>query len=509
MNILCRLHTVNNTIEEVEYAEPRFDEEYRNGDKMTHTEKKGGKEKNYLDDHKSHSKQKNATEHAGSECYEDAKNKNKSGCKHKDKRSNEKEPKVKKRGSFIRRVLRKKDKHKDKNETRGTEEDNLYEIIPEANSEKLDIDDGKAVQMLSELQNILVQKVPILIQKLNVDDSYPNEKKSDGIQEITTNIKQPVLSEQRIPVLPHKTQKLDNPSPFHDIPRNNKPVALPPKKNIQFESLDDILDDLDNQNHSNKVKHLIKRFSEPEFSDVVLRTNRKSDSPRDELESDELSRLLEELAKVTNAPILTPGVTSSFNGSNVDNTEFSKLIFEKRRRHSEPDYDIPRPHKSLTILPRREESSENVIGSTRFFGPILKPSDMAVNANNRYLETPRLNSITPDSLETDIPSKIALPPPMNDENSCEPYLYFSYIDKNAFYNGKSSHSEKSSSISSDINIDNDIYVCPKVIHRFGLMKENTEVESYCGFDDVTEEDEEVFVDSLENNGDLNEGHTAL
>ncbi|KAJ8931680.1 hypothetical protein NQ314_015396 [Rhamnusium bicolor] len=60
------------------------------------------------------------------------------------------------------------------------------------------------------------------------------------------------------------------------------------------------------------------------------------------------------------------------------NEELIKLLPVRHRRYSEPDYDIPRPHKSLTNLPRKENPSENVIGSTRFFGPILKPSDINI-----------------------------------------------------------------------------------------------------------------------------------
>lgn len=41
---------------------------------------------------------------------------------------------------------------------------------------------------------------------------------------------------------------------------------------------------------------------------------------------------------------------------------------------SDPDYDIPRPHRSLVFEPKTEDP-ENVIPATRFFGPVLQSSD--------------------------------------------------------------------------------------------------------------------------------------
>lgn len=70
----------------------------------------------------------------------------------------------------------------------------------------------------------------------------------------------------------------------------------------------------------------------------------------------------------------------------------------RRRRHSEPDYDVPRPHRSLQILPRSPDKDEDkndiAISATRFFGPILPPEI------EKIVETPiSCRSMTPDSLE--------------------------------------------------------------------------------------------------------------
>lgn len=70
----------------------------------------------------------------------------------------------------------------------------------------------------------------------------------------------------------------------------------------------------------------------------------------------------------------------------------------RRRRKSDPDYDVPRSHRSLQIIPRSpsEENDKNdiVIPATRFFGPVLSPEKGRVSENSIICR-----SITPDSLE--------------------------------------------------------------------------------------------------------------
>ncbi|XP_018570295.1 putative leucine-rich repeat-containing protein DDB_G0290503 [Anoplophora glabripennis] len=68
---------------------------------------------------------------------------------------NKKEFKLKKSSSFINRVWRKKKKH--------TEE--LYENIPDSPADKIGFTDDVAVQMLSELQNLLENKMPLLLEQ--------------------------------------------------------------------------------------------------------------------------------------------------------------------------------------------------------------------------------------------------------------------------------------------------------------------------------------------------------
>lgn len=115
-------------------------------------------------------------------------------------------------------------------------------------------------------------------------------------------------------------------SPFHDVPKNNTPVHTPTNEY----SLDKILHDLEQQSRvcaeELSVRALIEKFNqsageasacavtEDTTNDVALR--QKSDAGAETYittnrHSDELNKLLEELTKVTSAPLLTPGVTSS------------------------------------------------------------------------------------------------------------------------------------------------------------------------------------------------------
>lgn len=76
----------------------------------------------------------------------------------------------------------------------------------------------------------------------------------------------------------------------------------------------------------NSVQKLIEKFDDP--SRVVLRGPKKPQIiPR---HSDDLNKLLEELAKVTCAPIMTPGATSSLVNPNLTDAEVSTNFFVQR-----------------------------------------------------------------------------------------------------------------------------------------------------------------------------------
>ncbi|XP_063220825.1 uncharacterized protein LOC134530138 [Bacillus rossius redtenbacheri] len=122
--------------------------------------------------------------------------------------------------------------------------------------------------------------------------------------------------------------------------------------------------------------------------------------------SDELNLLLAQLAEITSAPLLSPGVTISLvdfpegrtHGSELD--EWAAVGPIRRRRHSDPDYDVPRPHRSL-LLPGGDAGE--AAQAPRCLGrPPPRPCAQDVRSGkDQVLEhacTPA-SSITPDSLE--------------------------------------------------------------------------------------------------------------
>lgn len=70
------------------------------------------------------------------------------------------------------------------------------------------------------------------------------------------------------------------------------------------------------------MKHLIKKFSEQEFSaEVELRASPLLCPHMDDIDPDELARLLIELSKVTNAPLSIPGTTHSLIATQMRDSE--------------------------------------------------------------------------------------------------------------------------------------------------------------------------------------------
>ncbi|XP_015837895.1 uncharacterized protein LOC100141985 isoform X2 [Tribolium castaneum] len=267
--------------------------------------------------------------------------------------SSGKKEKIKKSKSFIRRVWKKKYRKQDEKKV----EEEIYAEVDPTVVNKVDMSDDSAVQMLSELQNILENKKAQLRAKAS----------NNPTAETAESTAKPEEEEEEAPKLP--------------------PKIHPPE---QFRSLDEILEDLDREKleSKGKVQLLIEKFTESE-PDVILRKHDKSGYRY----SDDLNLLLDELAKVTSAPILTPGVTTSLVNPNLTDEEWLKLLPVRQRRLSEPDYDIPRPLKPVQT-PEKSENTD-VIPATRFFGPVLPPT--IIDNKDESLCV----SMTPDSLEID------------------------------------------------------------------------------------------------------------
>ncbi|KAK4874859.1 hypothetical protein RN001_014219 [Aquatica leii] len=371
---------------------------------------------------------------------------NKSGCE---------PPKIKpKSASFLRKVWRKK--------TSSLDSEVTYQTVDYGLIEKQIQQDERDLQMLQELQETLQLRKNILQEKLN-----KNEQKSKSL---------PLLSkEQVIEQTSVESEIEDKP----DLPpRQSQDKTLIDDKQFAVEadnevkSIDEILSDLDKEKEMSesqtKVKDLIEKFNDCRSDDsVILRDKSKPKficNYEDDRNSDGLSKLLEELSKVTSAPILSPGGTTSLITPVLTDDELLQLVPIRRRRLSDPDYDVPRPHRSLQLQELFKDGDADAIPATRFFGPIL------------VAEKQRNTSIDPDSLEiqnSKTESTKSLPE--------EKYFSSSYV----------SHNYEET--------DNVLYAQPKSL--FGNYATNTncdinETINTNGTEEV-EKKEESFIDSLE------------
>lgn len=131
------------------------------------------------------------------------------------------------------------------------------------------------------------------------------------------------------PALPPKTCN-KHPSPYHDTPKNNNPIFLPITPSSEPEkSIDQILDDLDKEKvegeSRSNVKRMVERFNAFSEEEVVLRREKEQEKPVSR-HSDDLNELLEKLGKITVAPTMEPGVTSSLASPPVSDEEVAVLI---------------------------------------------------------------------------------------------------------------------------------------------------------------------------------------
>ncbi|XP_063904349.1 uncharacterized protein LOC135123530 isoform X2 [Zophobas morio] len=372
---------------------------------------------------------------------------------------------LKKSKSFIKRMWRKKKSKKEEKQ----EEEEIYEEIDPSAVEKTSVSDGNAIQMLSELHSILEKQKT----KMKTPTTRPNNDQVENDSKPPTTVTD---SGTKCPTLPPKTHKV----PHHTV-----------SKHSVERSLDEILEDLDKEKmeSKSKVQMLIEKFSEPE-GDVVLR---KQDKPDFKLcrHSDELNKLLNELTKVTSAPIMTPGVTSSLVNPNLTDEEWLKLLPIRQRRLSEPDYDVPRLHTSIQLP--KTESDADALPATRFFGPVL-PSSLTENKQSKQEPVPSPPvSMTPDSLEVEEQQKYP--------------THYSYTSHD--YNNYIDNQTDLKRFSQDYNQDDKIiYAMPKSYVSVATHIVNT-CQNICGApmtDECTiiyktvknvEVQEEIFKDSLE------------
>ncbi|KAK5640841.1 hypothetical protein RI129_009388 [Pyrocoelia pectoralis] len=293
--------------------------------------------------------------------------------------------------SFLKRVWRRKNA-----KSLDAQEDVAYEAIDYEVIEKQIQQNKNDLQMLQELQDILESRKNLLQEKLKSNaekitaESTPNPAVETQFEtdEACTDEK----VEDAKPTLPPKQSSPINTGSRYDTANNN-----------EIKSIDEILDDLDKEKEAldskQKVKELIEKFEIHNEDDVALRPKSKQQlhfiigPDADSRHSEGLNELLEKLSKVTCAPVLKPGVTSSLITPALTDEEWLELMPIRNRRMSDPDYDIPRPHRSLQF-PIPVKRTENPIPATRFFGPIL-----TTETQPHTVDSKPCSIMDPDSLE--------------------------------------------------------------------------------------------------------------
>ncbi|KAB0793600.1 hypothetical protein PPYR_13220 [Photinus pyralis] len=290
--------------------------------------------------------------------------------------------------SFLKRVWKRKAKSID------AQEDVAYEAIDYEVIEKQIQQNKNDLQMLQELQDILESRKCILQERLKSNsqratrNSLPNVDKLECVENWEDR-----KNEEVKPSIPPKQL---SPSSTTLSPSDSL-------NNNEIKSIDEILEDLDKEKEASeskqKVKELIEKFEVQNEDDVKMRPKSKQlhfiiGTDSCSRHSEGLNELLEKLCKVTCAPVLKPGVTSSLVTPTLTDEEWLKVMPIRYRRLSEPDYDIPRSHRSLH-LPTPAKTSETPIIATRFFGPILIPE-----ARPRGIDS-KPSTMDPDSLEVD------------------------------------------------------------------------------------------------------------
>ncbi|KAL1140451.1 hypothetical protein AAG570_000383 [Ranatra chinensis] len=189
-------------------------------------------------------------------------------------------------------------------------------------------------------------------------------------------------SDSEPPQLPprhHKTSTKRPPSPWHDIPTNNKPVdqeppALPRKvkKNKGNNGFDFLLHE-DITDDSSGLKFLFREDNSAETHERV---------------SGDLGEMLTKLSEINRTPLQNYHYFA-------DNLSFNSGS-SKKNDGGDPDYDIPRPHASLMATLRKESSSTDTIPATHFFSHYEDSLDPP-HVRDDY---ERL-TMAPDSLECD------------------------------------------------------------------------------------------------------------
>ncbi|KRT81188.1 hypothetical protein AMK59_6047 [Oryctes borbonicus] len=223
-----------------------------------------------------------------------------------------------KKSSFLQKIFKRNPTKKKEPEPEEVVEEIEYAQIDEDAVKKMDMAYCIDKKLLTELQMILQMKKRKLKEILDTskDANKSNDDPKDDV-ETKPRHSSDTVTRPKVPAKPPKT----------------KTVKIQDDSYQNLKTIDEILNDLEDMKRSStltsgRVRNLIEKFDDAikkkgvpsdrspnDTCDVVLRP--KADKIPDKTQenshnsTDELNRLLSELAKVTYAPILTPGVTSS------------------------------------------------------------------------------------------------------------------------------------------------------------------------------------------------------
>lgn len=159
-------------------------------------------------------------------------------------------------------------------------------------------------------------------------------------------------------------------SPWHDIPTNNTPINSNQKSFFSHQALVKFKDSIVLEEPTT---------NDPDGESIQSNLIEFQSDSADKSKNDDLSLLLEQLTKITVAPLAEPELMDDSRSYSSDSEKFCG-----KSEYPEPDYDVPRPHKRLSIS---ISSPGEVISSTNFLGRCNDCSEKS------------FQSIEPDSLE--------------------------------------------------------------------------------------------------------------
>ncbi|XP_054276317.1 uncharacterized protein LOC128995351 [Macrosteles quadrilineatus] len=289
---------------------------------------------------------------------------------------------IKKRLSFLRKVWKKRERKMEEEDYESADYDSIPDVIelPSPESEK-------AEQLLLSLERQEFCPEP--------------EPPPDYDMSITEELEIP-------PMLPPR-QKQRPVSPWHDVPKNNKPVLpiepeLPPP--------------LPEKKGNRKTHHVLIKITEnsscieqslPSLGDDSVKCRPPSRNGEQKLE--DLDVLLAQLSEVNTYVVRQIDVSETEEGNVVQVSAAP-----------EPLYDVPRPHISLLATLRAQTARSEAFAPTHFLC-----TTPLIDTDSLDPVITRLDAdITPDSLECESPWSLSHPTNSND-SSHSPSMMTSFI----------------------------------------------------------------------------------